>query len=295
MADQIILAPSRALDANADPVTAGRAYFYRSGTMTAETVTNSVGTALPWPLEADIDGVFPQAFYAGSYALKVVITDPDDVVLVTIDPAPRITTAPTEAADIAFTPTDEAPASNVQDAIEALGDYAAGIEARQINTGGLASGGGALTADVTVTVTAATEAEARAGVNNAKAMTPALTKAAIETLTPLGLAYSSPVQTITSAALLTLPHGLPSRPKLITVELICGTAELNFAIGDVVLAGLNGSTAGTTRANAVWSDATNVYVRFSDETSCFLLADKTTGAAASITNSYWTLFVRAFA
>lgn len=53
---------------------------------------------------------------------------------------------------------------------------------RSVLVGGLATGGGALTADRTVTVTAASQAQAEAGTDNATAMTPLRTKQAIDAL-----------------------------------------------------------------------------------------------------------------
>ena len=53
---------------------------------------------------------------------------------------------------------------------------------RRVDGGGLASGGGDLTADRTITVTAATQAEAEAGTDNTKAMTPLTTAEAIAVL-----------------------------------------------------------------------------------------------------------------
>lgn len=58
---------------------------------------------------------------------------------------------------------------------------------RSVTGSGLASGGGALTADRTITVTAATQAQAEAGTDNATAMTPLRTAQAIAAqAVPLG-------------------------------------------------------------------------------------------------------------
>jgi hypothetical protein len=61
---------------------------------------------------------------------------------------------------------------------------------RSVLVGGLATGGGALTADRTVTVTASTQAQAEAGTDNATAMTPlrtaqAISKQAVRILSPV--------------------------------------------------------------------------------------------------------------
>jgi len=106
--------------------------------------------------------------------------------------------------------------------------------------------------------------------------------------------YLSSGQTITSAGLVTLAHGLYRAPETIQCELVCITGEANWVTNDVVLAPLN-STTSTIRFNAVYFDATNIYIRYSDQTNCFVLANKTTGAAAALTNGNWRFRVRAYA
>ena len=131
--------------------------------------------------------------------------------------------------------------------------------------------------------------------NNTAAMTPLRTKAAIEALSPLGRVYASTAQTITSAGLLTLPHGLPSAPELVVMSLVCVTADHGWAPGDVVFVGDCNTTAGANRSNTVYVDATNVYVRFSVYAECFVFNEKTTGSVLAMTNASWTLRVRAWA
>lgn len=110
--------------------------------------------------------------------------------------------------------------------------------------------------------------------------------------------YKSGQQTITSAGLLTLAHGFNIRPEDIRFTLECTTAEKGYSIGDFVTASVVNSTADTTggtqdRFNGVYSDTTNVYIRFSDEASVFTVGDKATGAVSSLTNSSWSLHVTA--
>jgi hypothetical protein len=112
---------------------------------------------------------------------------------------------------------------------------------------------------------------------------------------PLSAGYVSAQQTITSAGLITLAHGLALQPKLVMLELVCTTADAGYAINDVILMGPQSTTSGTNRANAVYYDATNVNVRYSSDANCFVYANKTTGAVASLTNTSWRLRVRTFA
>lgn len=120
MPDQIFGTAFRAVDGNGDPVPGAKLYVYRTGTTTPVTVTDEDGLPLSWPVEADGNGTFPQIFYDGIYTLKVVVTDPDDVVLpgYPIDPAFRIRNTAGAAEDITFTPTTDVAETNVQAAIE---------------------------------------------------------------------------------------------------------------------------------------------------------------------------------
>lgn len=90
-----------------------------------------------------------------------------------------------DAAGIDFTPAAGIGASNVQAAIEeVVADVAAALTgkvatSRTIGVAGLATGGGSLAADRTITVPKASEATGAAGTNDTDAMTAKSTKAAI--------------------------------------------------------------------------------------------------------------------
>jgi len=143
--------------------------------------------------------------------------------------------------------------------------------------------------------TFATQAQAEAGVNTLRPMNPLRTAQAIASQVAVRTAYVSTDQTITSGGLLTLAHGLGVQPKMVMIELVCVTAENGFAISDVIMVGYAATTSGTNRNNAIYYDATNINVRFSNEANCFTYANRTTGNAVSLTNANWNLRVRAFA
>jgi hypothetical protein len=107
--------------------------------------------------------------------------------------------------------------------------------------------------------------------------------------------YVSSNQTITTGGFLTLAHGLGIAPESFYLELVCVTAEAGYAVNDVVLAHANSTTNGVNRFNSIYYDATNIYVRYSNNATCFAVANATTGAAAPLTNASWRLRVRAFA
>lgn len=141
----------------------------------------------------------------------------------------------------------------------------------------------------------ATQAQAEAGTNNTNLMTPLRTKQAIDALSMIKKEYVSTNQTITSAGLLTLAHSLTVEPKIIMLQLVCAVAQGNYAVGDVVQIGVNSTTSGNNKFTSVYSDATNVYVRYDDNSSVFTIGNKTTGATAELTNTSWRLRVRAYA
>ena len=85
-------------------------------------------------------------------------------------------------------------------------------------------------------------------------------------------------------------------PKLIAFELVCTTNDAGFVVGDVVeVSVVVNSQASTSRANGVYKDATNVYVRFGNTSTPFVVGNKTTGVATVLVNGSWDLIVRAFA
>jgi hypothetical protein len=108
--------------------------------------------------------------------------------------------------------------------------------------------------------------------------------------------YDSGDQTITAAGLLTLPHGLGVAPKTIDAFLKCATADVGYSPGDVLHDSGSSNFDGTnSRGVGIYSDATNVYVRFGSATNTFGIIHKTTGALGGITNANWRYIVRAFA
>jgi hypothetical protein len=162
-------------------------------------------------------------------------------------------------------------------------------------TGVVVTNGTGASGNPTVAADLASQAEAEAGTDNTKVMTPLRTAQAIINDVAVRSAYVSSNQTITSAGLLTLAHGLGQAPKIVFLELVCATAEGGFSVNDVTTIGVNGTTNGQNRASSVYYDATNVYVRYSSTAGVFSAADKGTGATIALTNTSWRLRVRAFA
>ena len=89
-------------------------------------------------------------------------------------------------------------------------------------------------------------------------------------------------QTITLAgALGPFAHGLGAVPKLVTLFLVCQTAELGYSIGDITV--VNSVTASIT------VDATNINIRFNSAAPSIVRKD--TGVIAAFTAANWKLRV----
>jgi len=136
---------------------------------------------------------------------------------------------------------------------------------------------------------------ASTGTNTTQLATTAFVNSEIANDVAVRSAYVSSNQTITSAGLVTLTHGLGQQPKIVMMELVCAGGEQGYAVNDVILIGPNCTSSGSNRFTSLEYDATNINIRYSDNASGFATANKTTGAAIVLTNSSWRLRVRAFA
>lgn len=106
--------------------------------------------------------------------------------------------------------------------------------------------------------------------------------------------YTSSAQTVTSAGLLTLAHGLGLEPKVIQFIGECTVATDNYSIGDRIFLTLVTNSSGSSRINSVRVDSTNIYIRFTDQAQAFIGADKNTGAAFALSVAQWDLYVEAW-
>lgn len=106
------------------PAQYARAYFYLSGTNTQLPVYSDPELLYQHsqPVEADANGVLPPCFVASSAAMRILITDQGNAQLpgYPMDHITPETTETTGASGISFEPTGNIPATNVQDAIQAV-------------------------------------------------------------------------------------------------------------------------------------------------------------------------------
>ena len=114
---------------------------------------------------------------------------------------------------------------------------------------------------------------------------------------PFNKEYVSAEQVITSGGPLTLTHGLGVKPKLVTAELVCKTAQLGYAVGDVVLVAVGQQSTNLVDGSglSIIPTSTEIKVRYGNEVAVFIINVANTGAGSGITNANWRLVVRAWA
>jgi len=89
MASELLIPPSRALDANANPYAGAKWYFYQSGTLTPQSVftTAALNVAHANPVIADAGGKFANIFFNAALTYRGVLKDASDTItLHDIDP-----------------------------------------------------------------------------------------------------------------------------------------------------------------------------------------------------------------
>lgn len=158
----------------------------------------------------------------------------------------------------------------------------------------IVSSGGTNTAQINgITPALASQAEAEAGTDNTKLMTPLRTEQAINAA---DWPYVSSNQTITLGGTLTLAHGLGRAPYEVQVLLVCITGEANYVTGDILHIGAKGDDAGGGIAGHQViidnNDTTNIKL-VTGTLAAASVANKTTGARALLTAANWRYIVRA--
>lgn len=113
------------------------------------------------------------------------------------------------------------------------------------------------------------------------------------TTLPFVQSFESAQQTISSAGLLTLAHGLAATPKFYLSFIQCTTAELGYSVGDETMIPINMSVSNF--GHTVVPDATNLTVRFGSVAAPIGINHKTTGASSTATNASWRYVIRAWA
>jgi hypothetical protein len=107
--------------------------------------------------------------------------------------------------------------------------------------------------------------------------------------------YESPLQTITAAGALTLPHGLGRRPRWVMAWLVNQSTEAGYTSGQYTPAFAIADDSASSRGYSLIADETNLTIRFGSAAATFIVFNTTTGVRAAITNSNWRFVVEALA
>jgi len=103
--------------------------------------------------------------------------------------------------------------------------------------------------------------------------------------------FKSAEQTITTAGLLTIAHGLSTTPRRVWGELVCKTTDVGYAVNDRIQTHPMSGQDWDSISYSVYVDATNVYVRFGS--NVMYIPNKSTGTSGAITTGNWKLVIYA--
>ena len=115
---------------------------------------------------------------------------------------------------------------------------------------------------------------------------------------PFSKEYQSTGQTMITAGLLTLAHGLSADPKLIRLYAIATAAAHGFSVGDKLdlTATVNAFTQdGFNMGLTVTFDSTNIYIRNGTSTELWHIPNKSTGTRGGLQRADFDLYVEAYA
>lgn len=110
MSSNLLASPNfQAVDSNGEPVSGAKAYFYLTGTTTAQDTyqENALSTPHANPVIADSTGAFAPIYLDPEITYKMVLKDASDVTIRTVDPVIALgvkSRALTQAAYDALTP-----------------------------------------------------------------------------------------------------------------------------------------------------------------------------------------------
>jgi hypothetical protein len=108
------------------------------------------------------------------------------------------------------------------------------------------------------------------------------------------VSFTSSEQTVTAASLISVAHSLGVKPKLVTMKLICKTAEAGYAVNDEVFIYDPSSNGGVSLGLCAYLDnTTHVNVRIAS--GGVVVGHKTTGVTTVLTAVNWRLVIMAFA
>jgi len=115
---------------------------------------------------------------------------------------------------------------------------------------------------------------------------------------PFSKEYQSTGQTMITAGLLTLAHGLSADPKLIRLYAIATVALDGYSIGDKLdLTATVSSFTGdaSSMGLTVTFDSTNIYIRNGSSAILWYIPNMSTGSQGGLLRAYFDLYVEAYA
>lgn len=118
-------------------------------------------------------------------------------------------------------------------------------------------------------------------------------QAVVASTSAFSATYESGLQTITSAGLLNLTHGLGGAPFGVQIILECQSADNGYSTGDRLIYS-PGSDSGTSTGMAVVITSTQVNIRFANGATPLNANNYGTGTPANLTNANWRVIVRAW-
>lgn len=104
--------------------------------------------------------------------------------------------------------------------------------------------------------------------------------------------YVSPLQNMVNAGLVTVAHGFGVEPNSVEMVAQATAANNNYSVGDRIRINPQMSDNTANAGMALWADATNVYVRYTNSNS-FQYYNKTTGSVATMQYANWDLEITA--
>lgn len=156
----------------------------------------------------------------------------------------------------------------------------------------LDAAGGNTTTINGVTPALSTQAEAEAGANNTKIMTPLRVAQAIAKLASVPN-FQSAEQTFTVGTTFTLTHGLGGTPANAQMWLVCKTADAGYAVNDWYgPVGAETFGDGANNGVAMAMNATQIKVKVGAQ--AVAIPDFSTGLRTILTYANWRIVVRAW-
>ncbi|MDA0780758.1 MAG: hypothetical protein PQ612_06455 [Rickettsiales bacterium] len=136
----------------------------------------------------------------------------------------------------------------------------------------------------------ASVAEVNAGLDGQRIVTPA------GLLFGMGICdiYQSGEITMTPGSLSTNAHGFGRTPKIIQLSAICKTVEDGWSIGDEFLIHPTSPNGSSSRRPGVYSDASNIYLRFPNSSPVLQYMNKGSGAFVDLTDANWRIKINAW-